>query len=133
MSTAENLWGEIPTQSDVRAPVVILREQASKLSELTNMLLLGNVEVARQYDEIVITLSIIAPSLQTYTYEVLRVVHGALMYPVKVFDVNNVLGRNAYQGIECDNEADFKVTVTEILRSDKVRQVIASLLAQTSF
>jgi hypothetical protein len=132
MSSTENLWGDIPVQPELRAPLVILREQASKLSELTNMFLLGDVQIERRNANLSMTLSIRVPSLDNYEYEVLRATHGALMYPVNVYDLNQALGNTpGWEPIKCENEAGFKTTLTQILRSETVHKVISSLLAQT--
>ena len=129
MSTP-NLWGEIPSQTDVRAPVVILREQASKLSEVTNMVLVGQVNVARENNYIELNLEIVAPSLDHYTYRVLEASHQVLMYPVKVTDVNHALPDEEPYVITCTNETEFTDTVARILSSKKIHSVIASLIAQ---
>ena len=131
MSTTENLWGEIVAQPESRAPIVILREQASKLSELTNKFLLGNVQISREYAEITMTLSILVPALANYEYDVLRAAHGVLLYPVNVYDVNEVLDETIpWEPIKCETEEEFKTTLAQILASEKVHKVIASLLAQ---
>lgn len=131
MSTTANLWGEIAAQPEVRPPIVILKEQASKLSELTNMLLVGEVEIERKYAEIKMTLSIIAPSLDNYEYEVLRAAHEVLMYPVNVYDINSATEAVPWEPIKCENETEFITVLTQILTSETVHKVIASLLAQT--
>jgi hypothetical protein len=131
MST-DNFWGALPLQEELRAPVVILKEQASKLGELTNMSLIGNVQITREYASISMILSIIVPSLDNYEYEVLKATHEALIYPVKVYDLNDTLGASPrWEPIKCEDEADFIKVVTDILSSETIHKVIASLLAQT--
>jgi len=132
MSTTDNLWGEIPSQQEVRAPIVILREQASKLGELTNMSLVGNVQITRDYASISMILRIIVPSLDNYEYDVLKATHEALSYPVKVYDFNDTLATaKSWEPIKCENEVEFIKVVKGILTSETTHKVIASLLAQT--
>ncbi|MBP0018505.1 MAG: hypothetical protein J7647_13270 [Cyanobacteria bacterium SBLK] len=140
-TNAENLWGDIPTSEDMRTPSTILREQASKLTELTQGLLEGEV-VFIPYDNISFahklyerldpnqqkfygTLRIKVPSLANYTYSLLEIGYSIQAYPVFV---RNLAGEDSKQ--ECANEEEFKVVLRGILSSDEVKRVIAILLSQ---
>lgn len=43
MSTTKNLWGELPLAEVIRTPAIILREQATLLTEMTTGVLEGEV------------------------------------------------------------------------------------------
>ncbi|RZK18399.1 MAG: hypothetical protein EOO56_16175 [Hymenobacter sp.] len=125
MSTTQSLWGELPAVEAIRLPVVILREQAEKLNELTNGLLKGEVPTGKTHDGLRHHLLIVAPSLDNYSFSVLQVTHGIIVYPVFVYDT---VGETNYR---CDNEDEFIKVISEVLSSDSVHKIIKALLAQS--
>jgi riboflavin biosynthesis pyrimidine reductase len=121
----ENLWGDIPTSSDIKPPVTILREQATILSEATNKILIGDVTVSKDGPQVTSRLFIEAPALDNYVYVVLSVKHDIMLYPLKVVDVaTGVL----YQ---CEDEEQYRAALKLILSSPRVHKVVASLIAQS--
>jgi hypothetical protein len=139
MTSKKSLWGELPKFETIRTPYTILKEQASILSEITKGLLIGEVKRSQEvqvstkvalskpgtYPEFVAFLTIKAPSLNNYTYSVVKVQYPMLLYPVLIesLAVDNLLR-------ECSSEAEFENTLGQILSSQEVKRVISGLLAQ---
>ena len=72
-------------------------------------------------------LFIVAPALNNYTYTIMSAVHDVFMYPVTATDFNGLFSVSR----DCKNEEDFINSVQEILSSEQVHKVIASLLSQS--
>jgi hypothetical protein len=125
----KNLWGELPADAELRTPTQLLKEQASALSDATRGALEGVVSVAHQQEKFVITLSILAPALENYSYEVLYVEHPLQMYPLKV--VPSYARYMVSEHIACANEAELEAAVQQVLQSRRVRQVVTTLLAHS--
>lgn len=146
MNTSKSLWGQLPLADVTRTPIIILRQQATILTELTNGLLEGVVtnrttgethgveytsrgEVEKEFNAI---LSISAPALDGYTFRILRVDYDLDLYPVTV---SNLVSKSFYainlDRTTCDDEKEFLTAVSTILTSDEVREVIGKLWAQS--
>ena len=125
MTSKKNLWGELPNAETIRTPYTILKEQASMLSEITNGLLIGEVAFNNQTDNsLSMTLMIKAPSLNNYTYSVVRVGQPIQLYPVTIVNLFiNELDRYF-------SEEEFESALGQILSSQDVKRVISGLLAQ---
>jgi hypothetical protein len=144
MSLETNLWGELPKPEILRTPLVILREQAALLGEMTNRILeadvglhkasvdysksaveLASLEVTRKGREFIADLDIVAPFLDHYRVTIAQIKFDlAEVYPVELIDVLAMMNYKA------NNEAEFVRKLQGILRSEKVQRVISSLLAQ---
>jgi hypothetical protein len=121
----ENLWGDLPTSPEIKPPVTILREQATILSEATNKILIGDVNVTKDGPLFRSQLYIQAPALDNYVYVVLTVQHDIMLYPLKVVDVaKGVL-------YHCEDESQYRVALRDILSSPHIHRVVASLMAQS--
>lgn len=125
MSAVTNLWGELPAVEAIRLPVVILREQADKLTELTSGLLKGEVPTSKTFDGLKHHLLITAPRLDNYSFSVLSITHGVIVYPVFVQDIVN---EKSYR---CGSEEEFIIIISKILSSSGVHETIRALLAQS--
>ncbi len=121
-----NLWGDLPAAESLRTPLHMLKEQASILTKLTNGVLEGHVSTTRSGRKLDHTLAIIAPALQGYVYLVVTVNHDIAIYPIRIHD--DVEGRT----FEVKDEAGFTQVIGDILSSQKVKSVIAGLLAQST-
>ena len=138
MDTSKSLWGKLPLEEAIRTPLIILREQATLLTQMTNAILEGVVtnQMAKPSSPIAFdpfglnksfraTLTIEAPALDGYVFQVLEVGYNLALYPVEVRDlVNN-------QTRDCENEEPFVEAVGSILSSDAVRRAVGMLLAQS--
>jgi hypothetical protein len=128
MST-KSLWGQLPTIEGIRTPTQVLKEQATALTNMTNSVLQGDVSVGREYGNFSIDLNIVAPMLDNYHYHVVRATHGLDLYPVTIAPGWELYDRK--EKIECADESELETALGKILSSQKVRSVVASLLAQS--
>ena len=128
MNTLKNLWGELPLAIITRTPVVILREQANQLTELTNGLLEGEVTTHKVSGEkpFFCQLSIVAPALDGYRALVAYIMHSVTLYPVTLVDEINPVGF-----YECKDEDTFIAAIGEVLSSPGVHKLISALLSQS--
>src|SRR2546428_606499 len=123
----KNLWGDLPPTDDIRTPKQILKEQAVALSDMTKSMLYGDVGVQNTRDQFLLTLRIVAPALENYTYDILSVLHPLEVYPLKVWPSWS----SSANAKECVNAESFETALTEILQADRTRRVVAALLAQS--
>jgi len=126
----QDLWGEFPLEETVRTPLAILREQATLLGQKTENVLQGRVSLGRSRsgNEFVASLYIEAPALDDYSYLALTIRYPVALYPVLVVESGPGLFP---QGAKCDDEESFVQTLGAILSHSRIRQVIASLIAQS--
>lgn len=123
--SAQNLWGDLPEVGKIKIPLQILKEQASALNEMTKGLLVGTVQPWEDKRGFGHLLSIRAPALNNYTVAILRIGHSIELYPLRLVDMI------AQTGVDCADEDAFVRDVSKILQSDKTRQIIKALLAQS--
>ncbi|WP_157943320.1 hypothetical protein [Nostoc sp. CENA543] len=122
----KNLWGELPKNVEVRTPYLILKEQASILTQMTKGLLIGEVDRKPVLQNVFIArLRIRVPELNSYTYSVVDVQYPLKLYPLVIKDYTS-----SEQEIQCSSEQEFEVTLGKILSSDQVKRVISTLLAE---
>ncbi|MCP4344818.1 MAG: hypothetical protein GY795_04735 [Desulfobacterales bacterium] len=119
----KNLWGSIPVTENIRTPYAVLLEQASLLENMTEGLLIGKVIKNAEDDKFRYDLSIVAPALNNYHYNVTAVIHGIELYPLHLLSSDGSF-------IECETEKAFESRLENTLSSELVRRVIAGLLAQ---
>jgi len=123
----KNLWGNFEDLENIRTPLAILREQGELLTASTNGVLEGRISSNKDlYGKgFLVTLFIVAPTLNEYSREVLRVTHPLTFYPLRVTsDFTD-------SPIQCETEEDFIRGLEGILSSGKVRNIIQSLIAQS--
>ena len=137
MNPEKSLWGNLPLDDMIRTPVIILREQATILTKLTNGLLEGVVTVrtaseqlfgSKPLKEFSGTLGIVAAALDGYMLLVLKVEYDLAIYPVTTIDL---LGGGAWEQKICHNEEELMTALGEILSSERVSKSISLLLAQS--
>ena len=134
----EDLWPkDIKSESKIKLPVAILREQGALLGEKTKNIVTGEVrESARQLQERRVfdfTFYITSTALE-YAYRLFSISYKITLYPV-VFtiaddDILKELGlesRHTY--IEANNEEEFKDYLKRIFNSAKSKRVISAILA----
>ena len=123
--TLPDLWPEIETENIV-TPLAILRYQAGQLRTKTKGLIEAEVRTQQtEYGWVLHHFVLIAPALERYEYEIATFQHGVtLVYPVNA-DSQTENER------ECSNQNELLEAVSKILRSDRVRSVISSLIAQS--
>jgi hypothetical protein len=122
MAAHADLWGEI-APSAVRAPVSILREQASLLGAKTNNLIEGKVETQIEGNRFYHFFNLVVPSLDNYSYELFRIWTNVSLYPVHV-------PPPPYTEIE--DEGAFVDWLGQTLSSAETKRIIGNLLAQAN-
>ncbi|SRR6266849_8481049 len=125
----KSLWGELPKGEEAgRSPKSILQEQALLLSNSPPRDLVGKVSTTRnEYGGIEHELLIIAPFLNNYEVGIVRAVHGALTYPVTVYD----LTAGDVKTGEYPTEQVFENVLEKIFTSKNARSIISSLRSQS--
>jgi len=127
MST-KSLWGQLPATEGIRTPTQVLKEQATVLSDMTSGVLQGDVSVNRTGDQFSLSLDIVVPALDNYHYNAAVATHGVELYPVTL---RSGWDYSKESRLKCADEREFEKALEQILSSEKVRRVIASLLAQS--
>lgn len=105
----------------MRTPLSILREQASALGSKTQQLLKGEIDSTTTGDQFTHTLSVVAPALNMYRYELLKVWHDIFLYPL----------RARYQSgttTQLANEEQFVEWLRVNLSSAATKKVLDALL-----
>lgn len=131
----EDLWpNDFETLDYVRAPVTILREQASLLGKKTRNLVEAEVLAFPERNGKSLfryRFYLKAPSID-YRYGLFGIRHGMPIYPV-LFEIDQVIAKElgvAKPAIRAKEEKDFIQILRRILNTDNTRQVVRSLLAQ---
>lgn len=120
-----DLWPEDIRASNVTPPVAILREQAALLGKKTKNLLRGEVGTAIYRSTIYHTFDVVVPGLGDYRYELFKILHEVLPYPVRIFSGPHPEGVH-----QLDTEQDFVAWLKWVLASEDTKRVIGALLAQ---
>lgn len=146
----DDLWPKDVGQVEVKAPVTLLREQASLLDEKTKHIVTATVE--RGGTELMELLEleqgnvfnynfyIVAPALE-YRYKLFSIMHGIDMYPVEVIfegeaELKKEVGRK-FKGaapghVKASSEEEFLLVLRAIFNSGKTRKIIGAVLAQSA-
>lgn len=127
----KSLWGDLPTESSVRTPYVILKEQASILTEATNGLLFGHVsrksiqeENYSNYD-FHCWLDIEVPSINNYSISIVEIKYPIDIYPLEIY--SPVVGGKPDK---CHSEEKASKVLEQILSSAQVKRIILGLLSE---
>ncbi len=123
----ENLWGELPQTGTIRTPLVILREQAAFLGDMTNRILESGIHAQRNMlpGKFIADLNIIAPTLDRYRITIAQIKYDLTKtYPVELVDTL------AGKADIVHTKEEFIRALESILNSEKVQRVISSLLLQ---
>jgi len=123
---SNDLWGDLPDVPSIRTPEMILVEQAEIITKRTQGLLLGQVKKAVSASGTInVELQVKAPYLNGYTYGVVICRYKVLaLYPAEVISDGT--------SQECGNEAALIDELAIRLKSERTRNAIQSLIAQSS-
>ena len=152
MSQSDYLWPiDLETQTLVKSPLTILKEQASLLGTKTQNVVTASVEgpFPKVGFEFAYKFFIVGPALNNYTYKLFEVAHNVDMYPISIFlegdiskdisidsdgseDISQFtpLGGNSYRGT-ATNEEVFKKILRAIFSVKKTLKVIDGIRAQS--
>jgi hypothetical protein len=144
-----DLWPEAFLDEDhPKAPVAVLKEQASFLGEKTRNLVVAEVKplLRREFtmerlpstpdtephEEFRYAFYIVAPALQNYTYRLFTIANGIGLYPVNVYWTKaDTEVEIAYNHQVADNQAEFEGILERIFNSQRTLQLIAAILTQS--
>ena len=138
-----NLWPEDIAVTDRVPPVSILKEQAALLGQRTKNLVEGRVRSGSSVyvgSDFNYSFELVAPALDNYRYELLRISHGVEFYPLRLFSdpreslsmVKQLFDPDAQStGQTIENEGQFLKALEIIFSSEQTRKVIGSLIAQS--
>jgi len=126
MSKPLNLWGDLPTGEAIAPPTKILAQQGDILEEHSGGLLCCKIKRSEQEGNMILLhFDIVAPLLKNYTFRILSLRHPVEIYPIAM------LNRIDASESTSENEEAFLRNLGKILASDRVRQIVAALMAQS--
>jgi hypothetical protein len=138
-----SLWPKDIENCRTRAPLAILKEQASMLGELTKYLVKGEVyaDDNQNSENFRYDFFIKSPPLGNYQYQLLAITHDVSLYPVKIFvedAIQEELGSTVrwveeeqfYEYILAGTEEEFIEALKAIFGANKTVKVITALLSQ---
>lgn len=122
----EDYWPENLAAAEIVTPISIMREQAGLLGPKTNQQVTANVVPisARDQNEFAWSFQLNSTALGGYRYELFRVYHPVLLFPLMVVWENNPVA-------QVQNENAFRGYLKKMLTSEQTKKVVAALLAQT--
>lgn len=132
----ENLWPENLTVTQRKAPVTILREQASLLGEATQNIVKANVISTGGSDTMFLyTFLIVAPTFDNYHYKLFTIRHGIDLYPVTI-SLDEAIAAELDIGSEKEmlagSEAEFIERLKAIFHSKRTVSIIQAIVAQST-
>lgn len=119
-----NLWGEIPEINVTESPILVLREQADILTDITKGKIHAKVRSGSSQEEGMYTsLYLTVPYLGDFRVNILYMTYGIGYFPLQVY---NEVGNPTSWSVH--NMDEFKVTLMDILQSPKVKDLIRQIL-----
>jgi hypothetical protein len=131
-----DLWPkDMGYAGELKAPITILREQASLLGRKTRNLVEAEVRQRGGHEQqFAYEFNIVAPTLGPYRYLLFWIRHGIDLYPVQIM-IDGDMARQISGGspkLGAQSEEEFLGHLERILNAGKTRRVIQALLAQVS-
>ena len=132
-----DLWPEsLETDIEERAPITILRQQASLLAGKTRNLLEAEVRIAAPEGfAFAYAFNLVAPGLNHYTYRLFSIYHGITFYPLDVEVDKEVLEEIAPEAgriLTLESESELTEILAKIFRAEKTLSVIKAIMAQVT-
>jgi hypothetical protein len=125
-SQPNSLWPEDFGTIAIVPPVVILKEQAGFLSQMTKNIVEGEVRSGKDgTGHFSHSLSLLAPALGGYRYELLRITHDIRLYPTDVVYLPGSYGEQAA------SEQELKEILRKRFADDRTKKVLQALIAQS--
>ena len=124
---AESMW-KIPTPTETRTPLSLMREQGGLLAQSTNGYVVGQASALGTGQDIRSDLSLVVPALNGYAYLALTLLQPVMTsYPAKLYA--HVQGGKIYEVKSLD---EFEGDLRQVLSSDEMAALISNLLVQAS-
>ena len=139
-----DLWPDDIAYVKTKAPVAILREQASLLGQKTQNLVEAKVETqdSIQPEIFAYNFYIVAPALGYYRFLLFTIAHSIELYPLEmridekifwdVFSDASVFSIVDEEKLKIGSEDEFLQVLKKIFDAGKTRRIISVLLAQAS-
>ena len=122
---ANDLWPDFQAPETLNAPVFLLKEQAAKLQQKTNGLVLAGLRPASAPDgSFWVGFDLYSPALGEYTYRLFEVTYPLQLFPVTLTTANGDLVAHSLD--------DFKAVLESVLRSPRTKQVVEAIMAQAT-
>ena len=142
----EDYWPEDLESLEILAPVAILTQQASILGKKTNGVVEGFVNSKDVGSKLHFKFYLVAPTLGNYRYPLFTMSHDICMYPIDIELEEEIFEEiypdefNEYQETylkppkkhQIEDEALFIEFLKMVFSSTKTRQIIGSMLAQST-
>jgi hypothetical protein len=131
-----DLWPQQLGTLPIKAPVTILKEQASILGTKTQNVVIAEVTHARgEAGRFAYDFDLVAPALQSYRFELFSIEYGIDLYPV-YFTLEGTLRNEIMPDLKTkyattQNEQGFLALLKQILNSNRTKQAILTLVAQS--
>lgn len=123
-SKMSGFWN-IPNIEELKTPILMLKEQASELTDATDGILVGHVAASTAAnDALNIELIIKVPALGGYQYTVLTYEQPITIYPGRIYSpaLNSIYRIN--------DDAAFISALKDVIQSPQISQVVKGLLSQ---
>lgn len=140
----DDLWpDDITPEDDLRAPITILKEQASLLGKKTNNLVKGEVErdiedYTSTRDYFIYNFFLVAPALEDYHYLLFDIVYHIPFYPVVIGHMDDdTLKEINYQKdwskseLIAPSEEELIKMLGLIFKAKRTKFIIKSLISQS--
>ena len=134
----EDLWPkDISSETKLKAPVTILKEQGPLLGEKTKNIVFGVAARDRETvpDSFCYSFLILAKAIG-YSYQLFRTCHKIVFYPVKFTMVDDDILKelaivSKHSLVSAKNEEEFKNLLNKIFNTEKTKRIISAILAQS--
>jgi hypothetical protein len=139
----QDLWPAITFEEEFDSPVSILKEQAALLGNKTQNVVTAEVGLlgTSTTEQFVNGFYLVAPALENYRYRLFTISHSVNPYPVifeldeplyyEVGDPELVQVKNPRYILKARNEQEFATILQAIFASERTRQIINVLRAQS--
>ncbi len=123
---ANNPWTQLKAKAaELVPPVSVMRAQATLLTEATDGIVEGHVEVDRDGPWLRLFFDAVVPALNGYRVRLATASHEQTLYPVYVGS-RWVVG----EGVECNTKDEFDAALSSVLGGEQIQKIVAALLAQ---
>jgi hypothetical protein len=125
----DDLWPDLTGEPTVKAPLLILREQAVKLGAKTSNIIEAEVTAYPTDDgQLYIRFTLKAPALNGYEYVLLSIRQPVDLYPVSLPET---VSEDDWDGEKAKDEQEFKRYLEKLFKSERTKKIISSLIAQS--
>jgi len=134
----KDLWPSEIGYAEGKAPVTILKEQASLLGAKTENMIKAEVSYIKgssfmDQNGFAYDFTILAPLLEDYRYRLFTIKHDVELYPLKIYTDDEILGEISpaeKDKIVINSEAELLEALKKILNSKKAKRIISAMLLQ---